>query len=57
MITAATKTKAIAWQVRNLLRLALKTLSAIASGISFADVHAIEKRKQAELHEAGLNKW
>lgn len=57
MITTARKTETVAWQGRNLLRLALKTLSAIINSLSFADIHAIEKRKLAELHEAGLDRW
>ncbi|MBS1611475.1 MAG: hypothetical protein JST49_01500 [Bacteroidetes bacterium] len=57
MITTVKAKEGIAWQWKSVLGNAIKTMRAIASSLSLADVYAIEKRKQSELHEAGLYRW
>ena len=57
MITTVKANEGIAWQWKSMLGKAIKTMKAIASSLLLADVYAIEKRKQSELHEAGLYRW
>ena len=57
MITTVKAKEGIAWQWNSMLGKAIKTMRAIASSLSLADVYAIEKQKQIELHEAGLYRW